>query len=374
MSQDSDCNAIYVDNNLQLKELCKEWHKVPFIALDTEFIRTDTFYPIAGLLQLSDGQSSYLIDPLTIDQWDDFIRVLVDPNIIKVLHSCSEDLEVFDRMFSTLPAPIFDTQIAAAMIGLGFSLSYQRLVDALLSIHVEKGETRSNWLQRPLTESQRHYAALDVEHLPHVYRLLDTQLIEKNRRSWLDHECNKMLTAFYNSEPYYKKVKSAWKLSPAQLCILVALIEWRENEARQRNVPRGRVLKDRCCYDIAMKSPNTIQRLAAVDEVGPKIIRIDGQNILDIVSEANSVSSDQYPRRLEKPLPVQMGGVLKQLKALTLAIAQELCIAPEILVKKRDYEALLKSGMSGGGYQLPESLLGWRKEVVGNTLLSSLLK
>lgn len=372
MSNDSSCDALYVDSNEQLSELCTVWKQASFLALDTEFIRTDTFYPIAGLLQLSDGSEAFLIDPLSIDKWGPFVALMLDESIPKVLHSCSEDLEVFERLFSVLPKPIFDTQIAAAMLGLGFSLSYQRLVDSMLSIHVEKGETRSNWLQRPLTSSQCHYAALDVEYLPEVYRRLNDQLVEKSRQHWLAQECQQMLAAFYVNDAYYKKIKSAWKLSPGQLFMLDKLTQWRELQARERDVPRGRVIKDRSCYDIALQAPKSLAALSKISEVGPKTLRVDGQNILDIVVASQSGLSTNFPKPLAKPLPIQMGNVLKRLKTVTLSKAEALDVAPEILVKKRDYEALLRSGMGGGSYQLPLTLSGWRKEVIGDDLLAFL--
>lgn len=372
MPESSQCEATYIKTNQQLALFCQQWQLASLLALDTEFIRTDTFYPIVGLIQLSDGENCFLIDPLTIDQWQPFIDLMTDINIPKVLHSCSEDLEVFDRLLGVLPTPLFDTQIAAAMVGLDFSMSYQRLVDAMLSIHVEKGETRSNWLRRPLTQSQCHYAALDVEHLPTIYSQLSDRLNENGRMHWLTEECEKLIHNFYETTPYYQKVKSAWKLSAKQLLLLDRLTEWREHQARKRNIPRGRVIKDIVCFDLAVKSSRSLADLAKFKELDGKTIRIDGDAIMAIIDEVKNASPDQYPKLLPKPLPLQMGATLKTLKAAVQVKAEELVVAQEILVKKRDYEALLRSGIGKNSYSLPESLLGWRKDVIGDELLALL--
>ena len=365
-------NAVYIATDEELKLLCESMANAEYLALDTEFIRTDTFFPIAGLIQLSSGGDNYLLDPLSIKQWQPLIKLMTDENIPKVLHSCSEDLEVFDRLLGVLPAPIFDTQIAAAMLGLGFSLSYQKLVDAILSQHVEKGETRSNWLQRPLTSSQCHYAALDVEYLPQVYRFLKASLEKKARLNWLQQDCETLLDNFKSSNSYYTKVKSAWKLSSQQLHVLDKLTQWREQQARSRDVPRGRILKDKSCFEIASKLITESQQLTKVSEMSHKTLRKEGDIIANIVVSAKGDDASVYPPRLPKPLPVQLGSTLKQLKAAVSAVADQLNVAQEILVRKKDYELLVRSGYAGGAYQLPKSLLGWRKSVVGDQLLKQL--
>lgn len=370
MSGHANITAETIANNQQLKLACQQWQKVQLLALDTEFIRTDTFYPIAGLLQLSDGERCYLLDPLTIDEWEPFVELLQNENIVKVLHSCSEDLEVFDRLFSVLPTPLFDTQIAAAMLGFGFSLSYQNLVEQQLGIHVEKGETRSNWLQRPLSESQKHYAILDVEYLPEIYQALTEALDESNKLAWLQEECRLMTESFYQAEPYYKKVKSAWKLSAKKLLVLDKLTQWREKTARRDNVPRGRVLDDRCCFAIVDKLPSSKQQLSQTPDIRHKTLRLYSDEILSLIDEAKNASAETMPAMLPKPLPSSCNPVLKQLKAHTLETAKALNTAPEVLVKKRDYEALLRSGLQAGQYHLPKSLSGWRKPVIGDALLA----
>jgi ribonuclease D len=368
-------DASYIDSDQALAIACQQWAKSNVLALDTEFIRTDTFYPIGALIQLADGEQCYLIDPLRIDDFSPMVELLVNPNIIKLLHSCSEDLEVFDRLFGVLPTPLIDTQVASGLDGLGFSLGYQGMTEKLLQIHVPKGETRSNWLQRPLTESQLHYAVLDVAYMPAMYQKLSTSLQQKGRWSWLQDECQQMLDNYANRDAvsqYFKKVKSAWKLSAAELAVLQQLTGWREELARELDKPRGRILKDRSCFDIARLRPKTLNDLAAIDEVGHGTVRKYGDQVLALLETASAIPQQQWPARMPKPLPPATGTILKRLKVGVRAKAEQLDLAPELLVKKRDYEELLRSGFDGADYVLPQSLAGWRKSVIGDELLAIL--
>ena len=174
---------------------CDDWLHLPFVALDTEFVRVDTFYPQAGLLQVCAAGRVYLIDPLLIHDWSALAEVLRAPAVVKVLHSCSEDLEVLSRLTGSLPAPLFDTQLAAGYLNLGFSMGYSRLVQAVLGIELPKGETRSDWLQRPLSETQLSYAAEDALHLAEVYEALDARLSEE-KRAWVLEDGAELLLAF----------------------------------------------------------------------------------------------------------------------------------------------------------------------------------
>lgn len=367
-------DPIYIDSNADLKRYCEQWRNAELLALDTEFIRTDTFYPIGALIQVSDGDGCMLIDPLSIDDFSAFIALLEDPAITKVLHSCSEDLEVFDRLFGVLPRPLIDTQIAAALDGWGFSLGYQRMTEAMMDIHVPKGETRSNWLQRPLSDSQVHYAALDVAYLPEMCRRLLQSLTAKGRGSWVEEECDLLLQRFVGSdqgESYYKKVKSAWKLNAQQLARLQLLTAWRETTAREKDKPRGRIIKDKSCFELARLKPATTDELKNIDELSPNAVRQYGEQILGLLSQADKLPAEQLPSTLPRPLPPESGKILKVLKNHASKCAARLNVAQEMLAKNKDYEALLRA-VSAGNYQLPDSLSGWRKSVLGDDLLGLL--
>lgn len=372
MQQRQIDHPVYIDSHELLTRFCHQWSQVGVLALDTEFIRTDTYYPIGALIQVSDGQGCFLIDPLKIEDFEPFKAVLVNPGIIKVLHSCSEDLEVFYRLFGVLPSPLIDTQIAAGLDGYGFSLGYQRMTEALLNIHVPKGETRSNWLQRPLSESQIHYATLDVAYLPEMYRLLTDSLQAKGRLEWLQQDCQRLLDQFSDLDgiaEYYQKVKSAWKLSARQLAVLQAITQWREFKAREWDKPRGRVLKDRSCFEIARIQPSSLKELTAIDEISLKTARKHGEELLALIKTAQQCEREDCPPLMPRPLPPESGTLLKRLKAHVRHRSEQLQLAQELLVRKRDYEALLRSGFHNQAYQLPASLCDWRKELIGNDLL-----
>ena len=357
-----------------LAEHCAAWQALPFVALDTEFMRVDTFYPIAGLLQVSDGAIAYLIDPLRIGDWRPFAALLEAPNVVKVLHSCSEDLEVLLRLTGSLPTPLFDTQLAAGYLNLGFSMGYSRLVQALLDIELPKGETRSDWLQRPLSELQVRYAAEDVLHLVEVYRALMARLAPQ-KVEWVLEDGAELVANLSREvapEDAWREAKLAWKLSRQQQAVLRALCAWREREARARNQPRNRVLREHSLWPLARTQPDNLVALARIEDMHPKTVRQDGETLLRLIREAAALPPEQWPEALPEPLPIEASALLKKLRAVGQREGERLGIAPELMLRKKTLEALLKSGFPKGPYQLPDSLRGWRRELMGQALLDCL--
>lgn len=366
---------ILITDNSTLRSWCERWQQRSMLAIDTEFVRVTTFYPRAGLIQIADGEHCCLVDPLSITDFQPFVDVLHNQNIVKVLHACLEDIDLFKQTINAIPSPIFDTQIAAAFIGLGFSLSYQRLVQAMLGIHVEKGETRSDWLQRPLSESQLHYAMLDVKYLPEIYLKQKQLLIEKQRLSWVEEECESVLNeaqCWDDVEHHYLKIKSAWKLSRRALAVLKALYIWREAEARKRDVPRGYVLKENTLWPLAQFQPQQIEKLSRIEGLSPRTIQQEGEAILAIIKQAQQTPEELCPPQLPRPFSETMSATMKQIRQLVDACAAELNIASEVLVRRKQITELLTTGQVSGQYQLPPSLQGWRADVIGEKLLSLL--
>ncbi len=203
----------WIRDDASLAQQCREWRTQPYLALDTEFMRVDTFYPAAGLVQVGDGRQEWLIDPLLIQDWSPFAELLEDERVVKVLHACSEDLEVFLRLTGSLPVPLFDTQLAAAYLGMAHSMGYSKLVKEVLDIDLPKDETRSDWLQRPLTEMQMRYAADDVQHLAQVYLALDARLSEEKRAWLLEDGAELVANLCRESDPReaYREVKLGWR-------------------------------------------------------------------------------------------------------------------------------------------------------------------
>ncbi|WP_260955621.1 ribonuclease D [Pseudomonas citri] len=364
----------WVRDNDSLGQLCTEWQQLPFVALDTEFMRVDTFYPIAGLLQIGDGKRAYLIDPLTIDDWQPLAALLENPAVLKVLHACSEDLEVLLRLTGSLPSPLFDTQLAAAYLNLGFSMGYSRLVQEVLGIELPKGETRSDWLQRPLSETQISYAAEDAVHLAEVFIQLRPKLSDE-KFAWVLEDGAELVSNLRREvDPYevYREAKLAWKLSRAQLAVLRELCAWREREARARDLPRNRIIREHSLWPLARTQPDNLGALAKIEDMHPRTVRQDGQFLLDLIQRAASIPPEQWPPAVAEPLPIEASALVKRLRALGQAEAERLGIAPELMLRKKTLEALIKSGFPEGPYQLPDSLRGWRRELMGQALLDSL--
>ena len=364
----------WICDNDSLGQHCAEWQKLPFVALDTEFMRVDTFYPIAGLIQICDAERAYLIDPLTIDNWQPVSALLENQSVVKVLHACSEDLEVLLRLTGSLPVPLFDTQLAAAYLNLGFSMGYSRLVKDVLDIDLPKGETRSDWLQRPLSETQVSYAAEDALHLAQVYTQLQPRLSEQKYGWVLEDGAELVANLRREVDPYevYRESKLAWKLSRAELAVLREICAWREREARARDVPRNRVVREHALWPLAKTQPDNLVSLARIEDMHPRTVRHDGEFLLKLIKDTASVPPEQWPPAVPEPLPVEAAALIKRLRAIGQAEAERLDMAAELMLRKKTLEALVKSGYPQGPYQLPDSLRGWRRERMGQALLDCL--
>ena len=367
---------IWIEDDRSLAHYSAHWCTQQYVSIDTEFVRTSTFFPIAGLIQLADDEHCYLIDPLKISDWSTFAELLISPSVVKVFHACSEDLEVCQRLVGVLPAPVADTQVGAALASLGGVMGFQRLVKAVLDVELDKGETRSNWLQRPLSQRQIHYAVADVYYLHHCYPRLVDGLTELDRLSWWQEDCRRLLidgAPIENFERAYLRVKLAWKLRRQEQYILQQLAIWREREARLQDVPRSRILEDNVLWNMARYQPQTINDLGRAG-VRSQIRSQYAQALMDLIEAALSADESCWPESLQRPLSPQAGEWLKQLKKQVTHHAETLDIPADLLVKKKTLEALLRSGYPRGPYELPEPLLGWRNGQVAESLLSCLQK
>lgn len=369
--------AEWVSTSVRLAELCRVWRQSPRVAVDTEFHRTDTFYPIPGLIQIGCDDQIFLIDPKAIDDFSPFAELLSDQSVLKLIHAGSEDLELFAHCYGATPQPVFDTQTACAFLGLGLSIGYQRLLGTLFGLEVDKHETRSDWLQRPLTESQLRYAAEDVVYLEAVYQRLAPRLETEGKMAWVLEECQQASDAALaepDMERYYLRFKQAWKLNPNQLGVLQALSGWREIQARERNIPRNFVVHNSTLQSIAMLQPSHKGALAKAEKIRGRTLFKDGAQILELVEQGQEMARAGLLDTPPRPLPARCAGALKQLKKLVQQRAESLQIAPEILARRKDLEALLiqQQNEPERSAKLPAGLQGWRAEVVGQLLLQAL--
>ncbi len=365
----------YIDTDEQLQEVVQACLAVSVIALDTEFTRTNTYYPIVGLIQIYTGAECFLIDPLSVSTIEPLKAVLEAPSLLKVLHACSEDMEVFQYALGIVPVPVYDTQIASAALGVGFSVGYQALVEHYLDISLSKDQTRSDWLVRPLTASQLDYAALDVIHLLEVYKVQLEELEGGPKLDWVEAESlglGQGIPTVAAPEESYKKFKGLWQLSRTQLNLLKDLCTWREITAREEDIPRNRVVDQKSLISIVKEEITSKQDFQSQAGLNSRQVRKYGDVIQVIQSEAKLVPEEDCPEiviRTDAPINNKK---LKRLKRVVEERARSLSVAPELLTKRRHLEKLIRSEDEQGRYHLPVELGGWREAVIGEALLAEL--
>jgi ribonuclease D len=345
------------------------------VIVDTEFMRHNTYYPQAALFQLcfsADPQTAWLIDPLAVEEFAPLCRLLEHKDTVKVIHSASEDLEVFQTLLGCQPGPLFDTQRAAAFCGLGFGLGYRRLIESTTGLELAKDETRSDWLQRPLSTAQLEYAAADVVPLLPVYYQLRDQLVEKGCLDWvLEDGAYATSAASAPPSPSYVRVKSAWKLPPPQLAVLHAVCEWRDTRARELDKPRSWILSDKLCLALAQQCPHSMQQLKSIQDMPPAVVRRQGERLLDIIDEALEMDAAELPPSLNGPLNAGQRDQLKRVKQAAAEMAQQWQVEPEVLLPSKEYELMVRLG-DGEAVTTPPSWSGWRREQLIEPLLKVL--
>lgn len=370
-----------VDDDAALGASCRRWANCEALALDTEFMRVSTFYPKIALIQVADGTSITLIDPLRIGDWAAFAALMTDPAITKVMHSCSEDMLVFHTFLNVLPTPVFDTQIATALLNEGVGISYQNLVKQRFGIELPKGETRSDWLQRPLTAQQLEYAALDVAYLPQCWQAQRSALRELGREGWLQEDSARQVQQYAadlasDFSDYYRNFKAAWQLRPQQLAALQKLAAWREQRARKRDKPRSWIVKDTALFAFAQNLPTNKAQLAAMEDVSDNFVRFEGDEVLALIRAARELPEADCPPPLPKPLTQGQKGRLRKAQDFVEAKGIELRVPPEVLGRKRTLQALqqalLDAAKLGGTPLVPDELLGWRRPFLLEPLTDTL--
>ncbi|HEY0511642.1 MAG TPA: ribonuclease D [Thermoanaerobaculia bacterium] len=362
----------FIDTDAALAEAAQGWAAAPVLGLDTEFVRTNTFYHRLGLIQVSDGRTSWLVDPLAARDLTPLAAVFRSPGV-KVLHSASEDVEVFHRALGVLPEPFFDTQIAGAFAGAGAFLSYQKLVAAYLGVELAKEETRTDWMARPLSPGQLAYAAEDVAFLVPLYERLTGELEALGRLSWVLEDSSALLDTSRFAEDddsAYLRIKGAGRLDRRQLAALQTLAAWREREARRRDLPRNFVLKEKLLLDLATRRPKVARDLQRLPSFDPRQGTRDGATWLQLLEEAAERPEPELPPRLSgKPFSPAARELEDRLRERVRERAAELNVPPEILASRRILDALLRLTVGKPDPRLPRELQGWRREVIGEDLL-----
>jgi len=357
---------VMVESASQLEHAVEDWLVCDVIGIDTEFVRERTWRADLGLVQLSDGKTVWLVDPLKTGPLHPMKSLFEKHSMVKILHAPSEDLDVLLYTTGSVPNPLFDTQIACAMLGQSLQLGYHTTVEWLLSITVDKGETRSNWCKRPLRPAQLHYAALDVCLLPMMHRQLSKQLEDLGRHGWLSEDCDRLLKKAQtpaDPEQSWKRINGNGRLDGVSLAILQSLATWRDKEAIRRNLARGFVIKDTDLMTIANQQPDSLDALSALDIWHPNAIQRHGRRLIATIDKILQQGLTAIPAETLKPEHRKLMGDMRK---VVLEKSTELSVEPALLASKRELESLI---LSPQGQPLPERFLGWRKNIITNDLV-----
>ena len=353
-----------------LQSFCARQASVDYIAVDTEFLRDNSYWPKLCLVQVAGPQDAAVIDVLAPGlETAPLLDLMRKPDLIKVFHSARQDLEIFFYLLNEVPAPLFDTQVAAMVCGFGDSIGYDALVRRLIGKQIDKGSRFTDWSHRPLTERQINYALSDVVHLRPVYERLVKQLEQSGRSHWLESE----MAILSASETYGTDPRNAWRRLKLRstdgrfLAVARELAAWRETAAQSRNVPRNRVIKDEQLLDIAAHRPETVERLGRTRGLGQNVAkgRI-GQEILEAVKAGLAVPEDERPRLAPKAeMPQGLGPLVDLLKVLLKMNCERHKVAQKLVATVADLERIAAEDDA----PVP-ALVGWRREVFGEDALA----
>ncbi|MEH8017956.1 ribonuclease D [Rheinheimera muenzenbergensis] len=363
--------SLITDNNA-LASYCQQVAANSVLALDTEFIRQSTLYPKLGLIQLFDGSSLALVDPLTITDWQPLQQLLLRPDCIKMLHSCTEDLEAFATIGIKDITPLFDTQLAAELLGWGSSMGYARLVEQLSAQVLDKSESRTDWLARPLSATQLQYAANDVYYLHPLYNKLCAELSPAQHSLLLreGEQLNKRKLQQLPLQYRFLEIKNSWQLSPRELAVLRELAAWRQQYAMDKDIALGLIVKDAAMLELAKRRPATAESLMNIPAIPAREVRRHAKTLVDIIAAAKDVPQQLCPQRFyhtdsfsgHKETSEQLSQAIKQ-------AAAALAIPAEFISVKRQLNEYLNwcwrvSDQDRALLPLPEYLQGWRAELL----------
>lgn len=350
----------------ELSNLVSRLSKHPFIAVDTEFMRENTYWPELCLLQVASTEEAAAIDPKADIDLSPILSLMVEnKNVLKVFHAGGQDLEIIHNLTDKVPTPLFDTQIAAMALGHGEQIGYSNLIESLLGHSLDKGARFTDWSRRPLDKRQIDYAIADVTHLATIFPRMVDKLRKNGRGAWLDEEMERLAdpSSFaFDAEDAWKRLKLPSR-NPAVLGRLKALAAWRENEARSKNLPRGRIVKDDTMGEIAIHPPKNQEELGRVRGLSSGWRSNDiGDRLMSALASAKPLEADELPdREPRRPGLTKEGALVSDLLKLLLKIrAKEAGVAAKLIARTDDLEAL-----AAGVRKDLKILSGWRFEEFG---------
>ncbi len=369
-----------IEDFISLKNICEHYSKTSVLAIDTEFVRTRTLYPRLGLLQVFDGEQLALIDPIAITDLSPFWQLLTNENITKVLHACSEDLEVFLTSGNCKPVNLIDSQIMMSFLGHGLSIGYAAMVEYFTDIKLDKSESRTDWTKRPLSLNQLNYASADVEHLFKIYPKLVTKIEQAGWFSYAKQETQLLIDRKFTSideDQLYRQVKLAWRLNSKQLNVLQHLAKWRYQQAKSRDLPLGFVVKEHTMMAVASHNPANLSAMSKLDGAEVLDIRHKGKAMLSVLMQASHDSEADYPQKIQR-LDEYPGykQTFKNVKTFINSVSEKHNLAIENLASKKQINQFLiwyfdlneakKVSVDTGIY--PDIITTWRNELFGINL------
>jgi ribonuclease D len=352
-----------------LVSACARLARHPFVTVDTEFLRETTYYPLLCVAQIASADEAIVIDTLAPGlDLQPFFDLMVNENVLKVFHAARQDIEIVWHMAGRIPHPIFDTQVAAMVLGYGDSISYDQLVQRITGDNLDKSNRFTDWSRRPLSNAQLAYAISDVTHLRDVYLALAADLAQRGRSEWVGEEME-ILTSpdTYRAEPEnaWQRLKTRVR-KPKELAVLIEIAAWREREAQTRDLPRGRVLRDDVLGDIAIQAPTSLDRLSHVRSLPKGFERSRwGQDVVDTVQRGLARDPKTLPP-LDRPKTVNANGAtVELLKVLLRMTSEEFGVAAKIIATVDDLEQI-----AGDDDADVAAMRGWRRELFGDKALS----
>ncbi len=358
--------VISIDSVSALEQFCSGLRGAEWLALDTEFLREKTYFPKFCLLQIaSDTQQVACIDPLALSTLEPLRELLFDDRILKVFHAGRQDMEIFYHLWGGLPGPVFDTQIAAPLLGMADQIGYAGLVAELLGVNLSKSHTRTDWSIRPLSTSQIRYAADDVIYLAAAFQKLRDRLQALGRSQWLQADFAQLLEpALYENPPElaWQRISGASQLRGRALAVLQALAAWRERLAREENIPRSWIIKDEVLVNLARLSPTTIEDIRLMRGLDERIVRRHGEQLLNLIAttDLQSQTSDQTKRPPRKT--PEQEALFDALSAVVRLNAAGHAMNPTMLATRKDLEQFIEEPDDS------RLLEGWRKGMIGEDL------
>jgi ribonuclease D len=369
---------IYVEDSEQLHLVCQRYCQASVLAIDTEFVRTRTLYPKLGLIQINDGKTLALIDPVAVPDLSPFWQLLENPNVQKVLHACSEDLEVFLTAGNCQPLNLIDSQIIMSFLGHGISMGYAAMIAHYTGIELDKSESRADWMKRPLTQKQLSYAAADVEHL---FDILPRLMADIEQSGWLaavKEESDVMVERKFKAideSQLYLNVKMAWRLNPPQLYRLQQLTIWRYQQAKLKDRPIGFIAKDHTLLALAQINPSNVGAMSSIEGVELLDIRHKGNAMLTVlkrVAEAQDIKLPEQITRLDEYPGYKQN--FKKVKNYINELSTQTNLLTENLASKKQINQFLswhfKLNDAENNPNMVDIIRGWRKPLLGDKLLA----